>query len=463
MSAWRKGNSLVRMKGWCLTVILLFFCMLAVDGQQMSIDGFARLKRPLWKRSKVTVDKKLAILDLYTAEKGFQFTADGKTAVEAEEGEGVITLKVPHKTRFVTVKHPDFGQLVWRVPKKYLKKKKHYRATLDAYDPTKAYKVQKQWVVMNIQPENAIVRMDSTVRLLRQPTTTYYLPVGSHTYQVESPFYEAVTDSFQLTDSAKIELTVRLQPVYSYLTVRTPWPLMEIWVDGVQMGSREATSMRLSEGNHRLTLFYGEDCYYDKHISLGKAEKKVLELTARELRQSSLKKTSRMTVKQQPKEQPAEKREKVQAEAVAATVVKAPVTLKAADADTEIWVDRELVGSGTWSGMLTQGFHIISTRQDGQESPLSYLWVEDEFPVEVNLAVPQTGYGRLNIVSNVVGASVFIDGVCIGQTPIITEEMPAKHDYRVSISHKGYGEVTKVVTPKANDLVNVSVKLKKKK
>ena len=93
--------------------------MLAVDGQQMNIDGFARLKRPLWKRSKVTVDKKLAILDLYTSEKGFQFTADGKTAVEAEEGEGVITLKVPHKTRFVTVKHPDYGQLVWRVPKKW--------------------------------------------------------------------------------------------------------------------------------------------------------------------------------------------------------------------------------------------------------------------------------------------------------------------------------------------------------
>lgn len=457
----------MRMKGWCLTVVLMFCCMLAVDGQQMNIDGFARLKRPLWKRSKVTVDKKLAILDLYTSEKGFQFTADGKTAVEAEEGEGVITLKVPHKTRFVTVKHPDYGQLVWRVPKKYLKKKKHYRATLDAYDPTKAYKVQKQWVVMNIQPENAIVRMDSTVRLLRQPTTTYYLPVGSHTYQVEAPFYEAVTDSFQLTDSAKMVLTVRLQPVYSYLTVKTPWPNMEIWVDGAPMGRQEATSMRLSEGNHRLTLFYDDYCYHDAHVSLGRAEKKVLELTVRDLKPSSLTKTSRMAVKPLHKEQPAENRQKQQTVAATATadagIVMAPVTLKATDEDMEIWVDRELVGSGTWSGMLSQGFHIISTRQNGQESPLSYLWIEDEFPQELNLAVPQAGYGRLNIVSNVVGAQVFIDGVCIGQTPLITEELPVRQDYRVSVSQKGYGLVTKTVTPKANDMVNVSVKLKKKK
>ena len=103
------------MKGWLLTCICLLGSLLPVDAQQINVEDFTRLKRPLWKRSKVTVDKQLAIMDLYSSEKGFQFTADGKTAVEAEEGEGVITLKVPHKTRFLTIKHPDYGQTVWRV------------------------------------------------------------------------------------------------------------------------------------------------------------------------------------------------------------------------------------------------------------------------------------------------------------------------------------------------------------
>ena len=82
------------MKGWLLTCICLLGSLLPVDAQQINVEDFTRLKRPLWKRSKVTVDKQLAIMDLYSSEKGFQFTADGKTAVEAEEGEGVITLKM---------------------------------------------------------------------------------------------------------------------------------------------------------------------------------------------------------------------------------------------------------------------------------------------------------------------------------------------------------------------------------
>ena len=120
-------------------LILLMMIALATlaNAQQMGIEDFSRLKRPFWKRSKVTVDKQKAIIDLYTQEKGFAFTANGKEAAEAEEGDGVITVKVPTKTHHLTIKHPQYGTLTWRVPVKYLKRKKHYRATLLATDSTK--------------------------------------------------------------------------------------------------------------------------------------------------------------------------------------------------------------------------------------------------------------------------------------------------------------------------------------
>ena len=208
-------------------LILLMMIALATlaNAQQMGIEDFSRLKRPFWKRSKVTVDKQKAIIDLYTQEKGFAFTANGKEAAEAEEGDGVITVKVPTKTHHLTIKHPQYGTLTWRVPVKYLKRKKHYRATLLATDSTKKYKLKEQWVQFEVSPKNAIVHMDTTIILLRDGLMAKYLPLGKHTYQVEAPFYEELTDSFELADSAKTMLSIALQPTYSYLTVSTQMPM----------------------------------------------------------------------------------------------------------------------------------------------------------------------------------------------------------------------------------------------
>lgn len=80
--------------------------------------------------------------------------------------------------------------IVWKIPGKGLKKKKRYRAYLYTEDPKKEFKPDKQWVVFRIRPEHAIVFVDSTVQLMQDGLLQLYLPVGQHTYQVISPFYE---------------------------------------------------------------------------------------------------------------------------------------------------------------------------------------------------------------------------------------------------------------------------------
>ena len=196
---------------------MLLVCTAAcVEAQQMEVKDFTRLKRPIWKRSKVAVDKQKAIIDLTTTEKGFTFLANGKEAAEAAEGEGVITVKVPHKTRFLTIKHEQFGQMTWRVPKKYLKRKKHYRATLLANDPTKAYKPQQQWVVIDIDPRDAIVRMDSTTTLVTNGQYTEYLSLGTKTYQIEFLQFSASNFSHEVLHPVfGIEIHVHMQTVGS--------------------------------------------------------------------------------------------------------------------------------------------------------------------------------------------------------------------------------------------------------
>lgn len=417
----------------------------------MWVKDFTRIKRPFWNRSKTTVDKKMALLDLQTQEKGFSFVADGKQPVETEEGDGVVTLKLPHKTRYVILKHPNYGQLTWRAPKKALKKKKHYRATLMTADPSKEYQLQRQWVVFNIMPENAILRIDSTVTLLRQPTATFYLPLGSHTYQVDSPFYEAAKDSFLLTDADKMVVNINLQPVYSYLTVRTPWRSSDIRIDGQHIATKDGTSARLMAGRHRLSVYLGGVCCYETMFDIGKAEKKTISLTQKDLSRYHLTMTTGTS-----------KTDSVLSDELAKPE-SAQVTLKAADDDTEILVDREKMGRGQWNGVLTLGYHQITTRKDSVESVPTDLWITDNFPQEVDLAVPQTSQGMLNIYSNVVGADIYINNVHAGETPCIVKGLPSSRSYEIALRKPGYKEVRKTVRPKGNDLMEVQLVMKKRK
>ena len=147
------------------------------------------MKKSVLRKEKLSVSKQYALLDLYTNEKGFVFKLKGIDMV-AEEGDGMQTVPLPHHTSFLIIEHPDYGQLVWKIPGKGLKKKKRYRAYLYTEDPKKEFKPDKQWVVFRIRPEHAIVFVDSTVQLMQDGLLQLYLPVGQHTYQVISPFYE---------------------------------------------------------------------------------------------------------------------------------------------------------------------------------------------------------------------------------------------------------------------------------
>ena len=383
-------------------LILLMMIALATlaNAQQMGIEDFSRLKRPFWKRSKVTVDKQKAIIDLYTQEKGFAFTANGKEAAEAEEGDGVITVKVPTKTHHLTIKHPQYGTLTWRVPVKYLKRKKHYRATLLATDSTKKYKLKEQWVQFEVSPKNAIVHMDTTIILLRDGLMAKYLPLGKHTYQVEAPFYEELTDSFELADSAKTMLSITLQPTYSYLTVSTQMPKADIRVDGLSINKQEETSTRLIPGEHRLSLHYKGNCYYDEPFTIGLGEKKHIEVALKDLRLRPA----------------AEKSKKVLALAPPAEANDSTATAGAKEAD----------------------------------------------PKDMAASLPLDMRGMVNIHSNVIGARISISGQYVGETPCIVQDLSSRRSYVITLEKEGYKTVKTAVRPRGNELTDLNIKMKQK-
>lgn len=438
-----------------LATLLLMVILLPAGAQKMNIEKFKRVKFDLLNHTLMPVDKKQAILDLKTDEKGFSFKADGQTDVKAEEGDGKLTLLAPHKTKFLVIKHPDYGQLTWKVPGKGLKKKKHYQANLLTDRPGKEYKLSKQWVVFEVKPANAILRLDSTTVFLRDGTAQFNVPVGKHGYHVEAPFYEELSDSLELSDSVKLTVPVVLQSFYSYLTVRTPLPEATIVLDGQPIGKGEATSGHLQAGEHHLMVVKGEMSYYDGIVNVGKAEKKIVELAKDDIQSNPI----------------IFKRHVVRVDSVpvspdhgavaALTVVtKAPVTLTASDDSTEIWINREPVAVGKWEGKLELGYYLLNTCKDGQVSNPIPFWVDDELPKLLDLSAPMASYGLLNIHSNVVGATIYINKIKVGQTPYIVENLPAAKPCKVRLICDGFKDVETTITPIGNDMVDVELRMK---
>ncbi len=423
----------------------------------MSIVGFDLQKNSLLSHLSEMKEKRQAVLLLTTDEKGFTFKADGKTDIQAEENDGLIKLKVPHKTQYLTITHADYGQYTWRAPGKGLRKKKCYHAYLSTYNPDKEYKLQKQWVVFSITPENAILQVDSITTLVRNGKAQFHLTLGKHPYKIESPFHETIEDTLEVTDEQQLTVPIQLQAIYSYLTVRTPSRNCRIYIDDQLIGQYQGVSRHLTPGDHRLSVFVDSTCYYDSYVSLSAAEKKEMTITAADMQPR--------TWRRQVKSIPAEKSDTSQAISLAQeepVPLKAPVTIKATDDQTAIWVNRELMGYGCWEGTLDEGYYIIHTYKDGKESTTHHLWVSDEIPKVLNIGTPQTDRGFLSVHSNIVGANVYINDNLVGATPCILGDLPANKSCEVRLEYPLYKSARQKVFVLGNDMVNVEITMKKK-
>ncbi len=450
-----------------LMMLMLIGIVLPMGAQQISVEEFKRVRKHWLSSVKVAKDKQKAILELETNEKGFVITANGQEPVEVEEGEGVITLKLPHKTQFLVIRHPDYGQTTWK-PAKVLKRKKHYHAYLHTSSPKKQFHPGKQWVVFDISPANAILTLDSAVYKIRDGKAQHYLPLGTHHYTVESPFHQAVRDSVVLSDTARTIVQAVLQPFYSYLTVKTPSSDYQIYVDEQLIGEGEATSGHLSPGSHQLTIRTKRSSrvyYYDERVTLPASEKVTVEIGADQLQRPYLL-TDRALTPTMPTNLTVTDMAAVDSAAVQPQPVrrgaKAPVTLIAPSDSAEIWLNRELLSKGNWQGQLEEGFYMLETRQGTITTSPTYFWVEGTFPVTLNLSAPEAEYGMLSIHSNVVDADIYINHVHAGVTPAIIEHLPARHDYKVELRKTGYKTRSRKVKVRANDMVDVKIPLKER-
>lgn len=305
-------------------------------------------------------------------------------------------------------------------------------------------------------PERAIVYVDTVIHPLLDGNLSLYLPLGRHVCRIESPFYQTLNDTIELTDIVRFEKRYVLQPFYAYLTVETDWPDARICLDGDSLGLQRVETSRLMPGRYRLTVNQGDSLYYEQWLELANAERKVVDLHGIELRPFPQLGQS-IEMSGFPDE--------VLADSMASDGLQeqsgqwADVHITAFDADTEIWLNRERLGQGEWRGNLAPGFYAVSSRKEGLDSRTDFFWVDAGKSVELNLISPLADYGLLNVSCDEVDTTVFLNGLAIGSAPCVLRNLPVGRTYRVRLV-KGRKAAETLVRLRGNDIVNVKLKLK---
>ncbi len=138
----------------------------------------------------------------------------------------------------------------------------------------------------------------------------------------------------------------------------------------------------------------------------------------------------------------------------------ATVTLTAPD-NSEIWVNEERKGVGSWSGTLTSGTYIFEARKAGHKSSSVSKHITSDNPHQnYTLAAPTPIYGKLMVDGTPLMADVILDGKPVGQTPLqLNNVLIGEHT--VTVSKEGYNTYTQNVIVVDNERLDINVNLSK--
>ena len=132
------------------------------------------------------------------------------------------------------------------------------------------------------------------------------------------------------------------------------------------------------------------------------------------------------------------------------------VTLQA-DEGADIYLNGEMVGTGSWSGVLNADVYSVECRKDKHKSVSESITIVENKEQTIRLKSPAPIMGSLTIVSSPLNALITIDGKEYGVTPRTVDLIIGTHT--VTLTRENYKSETFTVEIAENDFVEKEVKL----
>ena len=238
-------------------------------------------------------------------------------------------------------------------------------------------------------------------QILQTGDFTMRLDYGEYYYRAENGFYET-SEGVIIVDGSNDVRTIEMIPAYSYLDVETEPSGASIFIDGEMVGT---SPLRLSERMMKgtVSIRVQKDMYYPSEMEF-------------DISGDMKRHTATLTLSPQF----------------------GTVTCLCKDRDAEIWIDNRMVGTGTWTGVLSShSSHFLEVRKKGHLSQsINFEVVEGESITKV-IDAPEPLYGTIEVTSVPSGATVRLDGEIVGVTPFILNNVLAV-EHHIELSKDGY-------------------------
>ena len=279
-----------------------------------------------------------------------------------------------------------------------------------------------QYVIFEVEPKWAYVVVDGKSHVPDQyGLVTLVLSNGTYDYTVSANDYYIKNGTLQV-QGAKVEKRITLKPAFGWLSVPDSGDLSgaNVFVDDTHIGTAPLKSKGLKSGEHKVRIMKTMFKVYEGSVVI--KDNEVLTFA--------------------PKLEPDF----------------ADVTINAGS-DCSIYVDNELKGTGSWSGKLASGDHLLESRKENHRSTaITKAIYPSVSRLVFNLADPAPIMGTLNVMSTPAMAEVYVDGKLIGRTPMMHDVLVGSR--KVEIRKDGFFDFEQSIRVEENKMVDVVANMK---
>ena len=321
---------------------------------------------------------------------------------------------------YLKISHPDFSSIEFTIPFD-LQPKKGYELTLvNKTGMTPEVDVYNYLVVTADQP-NAAVYIDDVFEG-EQFAQKSFMAGEKHSWRIECELYHTESGEAVIPDKVGENVTIekKLRPAFGYLNVTSsPESGAIVYVDGKKVGVTPFTTDKLASGEHKVRVM--KEMY------------------------SAVEKTFTITD---------------------GNTIQAPMTMTAnfvnvtvtTDSESDIYVDNELKGKGSWRGRLNDGNHAFEARKASHRNSIENIKLTLGKDENIVIPDPTPIYGTLDVATNPIGATIIIDGKNFGTTPrVLTNVLVGTHELKLEKS--GCTPVTKTITLDDKNKLTINEKL----
>ncbi|MBI5218647.1 MAG: SUMF1/EgtB/PvdO family nonheme iron enzyme [Bacteroidia bacterium] len=410
--------------------IIFFFLALAffsvpVFAQNISVKSFRVLANDLDARS--TFPKKdqngdvCAIIKVVTTETGFECDGDQLGIVEMVKKTSEFWLYVPYGAKRLTIRHSKLGQLRdYNYPER-IEKATVYEMVLTTGKVktiVEEEEIKTTWLTFKSVPEGADIYINDVLKGVT-PLPVKLTP-GKYTYRLEKAMYHNEAGAVEITGDepgGKKEISLDLKPAFGFVKINTtPENGATVLIDDNEVsGKTPYTSDKLKSGKHKVTV--KKEMYQPKSIEFTITDGKTTEETV-----SLSPNFANLTISTQP--------------------------------EADIYIDGSKTATGNYKGRILAGVHSFEGKKDKHYPDKKDKEIEAGKEEIINLLL-QPKLGNLDIVSNPIDATVYIDNERKGTTPLTLKKLLIG-DYTLKLEKQGFGTVTKTITVTEGKTTDIS-------